>query len=559
MQTAEGTTGWLVLLDAPKRWWTTCAGIVLLALVVCVPALKQVPLESHEVFVVQTTREMAARGDWLLPYFNGAPRLKKPPLNYWLTGLVAGLDGSLPEVRPWHARAVSAAAAVGMVVLTLMLGAALFDRITAAVAGLVMASSAGVFTFAHAARPDMLYAFCTSGVLVAAIVQLRRPPIVGQRDWPGAVWLWLAVAAATLCKGPQLPVLALLGVFAQAAIVSRSWRVPARALHLLPGLLGVTALCGSWWLVLSLRVDFSQLAGSQLAGSLLLPQFARWGDPYYFYRPLQLLVPWLPLAVPGVLLFGLREARRDTGWLWWPLAGACVGLSLGRQYRYFYLLAMLMPLVLLVSRAVVVALSATTQRSARPLVWLVLALQLLTSVAGAGWLLVKSGQSGWLTPVVLSLALGLILAGALFARLREGEPRLAALVALGIFNVSLWPGAAFSGVLWSKDRYADARLASAAAQAATGATPLATFGVSPTLMVYAANRHVPMLASEREVLGALARSPTGSLVLIARSDRPLHLPAGVSISQISQVRAGGHQNVLLVLRTAPPLPAQPSP
>ncbi len=559
MQTAEVPAGWLALLDAPKRWWATCAGIVLLALVVCVPALEQVPLESHEVFVVQTTREMAARDDWLLPYFNNAPRLKKPPLNYWLTGLVAGLDGSLPEVRAWHARAVSAAAAVGMVVLTLMLGAALFDRITAAVAGLVMAGSAGVFTFAHAARPDMLYAFCTSGVLVAAIVQLRRPPIAGQRDWPGAVWVWLAVAAATLCKGPQLPVLALLGVFAQAAIVSRSWRVPARALHLLPGLLGVTALCGSWWLVLSVRVDFSQLAGSQLAGSLLLPQFARWGDAYYFYRPLQLLVPWLPLAVPGVLLFGLREVRRGTGWLWWPLVVACVGLSLGRQYRYFYLLAMLLPLVLLVSRAVVVALAATTQRSARPLVWLVLALQLLTSVAGAGWLLVKSGQSGWLTPVVLSLAVGLVLAGGLFARLREGEPRLAALVALGIFNVSLWPGAGLSGVLWSKDRYADARLASAAAQAATGATPLATFGVSPTLMVYAANRHVPMLASEREVLGALARSPTGSLVLVAPSDRPLHLPAGVSISQISQVRAGGHQNVLLVLHTAPPLPAQPTP
>ena len=155
--------------------------------------------------------------------------------------------------------------------------------------------------------------------------------------------------------------------------------------------------------------------------------------------------------------------------------------------------------------------------------------------------------------------MGLILAGGLFAWLREGEPRLAALVALGIFNVSLWPGAGLSGVLWSKDRYADARLASAAAQAATGATPLATFGVSPTLMVYAANRHVPMLASERDVLGALARSPTGSLVLVARSDRPLHLPVGVSVSEVSHVRAGGHQNVLLVLRTAPPLPAQPSP
>ncbi|MSQ67272.1 MAG: hypothetical protein EXR83_03625 [Gammaproteobacteria bacterium] len=551
---AEVTPAHLTLLDSPQRWWATCGGILLLALAVCLPALERVPLESHEVLVAQTTREMAARGDWLLPYFNGVPRLNKPPLSYWLTGLVARLDGTLPNVLAWQARVVSALAAVGMVALTLLLGARLFDRLTAALAGLVMAGSAGVFTFAHAARPDMLYALCTSGVLVAAIVQLRRPPSEGLRDWLGAGAVWLAVAAATLCKGPQLPVLALLGVGLQAVIVARGWRAPARALRVLPGLLGVTLGCGSWWLVLYLQVDFSQLAGSQLAGALLLPQLARLGDPYYFYRPLQLLVPWLPLAVPGLLLCGLREARRDSGWLWWPLLCGCVGLSLGRQYRYFYLLALLLPLVLLLARAVAVALTASTPaaRWARPVLWLVLACQVLLSLGCAGWLLVSGARVGWLTPVVLSLTLGTALGAGLLARLRAAEPRLAVLVALGVFNVGLWPGAALTGVLWSPERYAEDRLARAAAQAASGATPLVSLGVSPTLMVYAANRRVPLLASAREVVDALARSPTGRLVLVARSDRPLQWPAGVSASELTRAHAGGHPNVLWVLRTERP-------
>ena len=30
----------------------------------------------------------AARGDWVVPYYDQELRLKKPPLNYWLTGAV---------------------------------------------------------------------------------------------------------------------------------------------------------------------------------------------------------------------------------------------------------------------------------------------------------------------------------------------------------------------------------------------------------------------------------------------------------------------------------------
>ncbi len=44
--------------------------------------------DANEAFYVQTPREMVESSNWLVPHFNGEPRLNKPPLSYWL---VAGL------------------------------------------------------------------------------------------------------------------------------------------------------------------------------------------------------------------------------------------------------------------------------------------------------------------------------------------------------------------------------------------------------------------------------------------------------------------------------------
>ena len=75
---------------------------VLLALAVGLSGILVLPPDEHEVLVLRSTQEMLQRGDWVVPYFNGEPRLNKPPLNYWATGIVAGLSGSLESVQPWH-------------------------------------------------------------------------------------------------------------------------------------------------------------------------------------------------------------------------------------------------------------------------------------------------------------------------------------------------------------------------------------------------------------------------------------------------------------------------
>ena len=529
-------------------WWLAGIGLVLLAGLVGAPAIERIPLESHEVFVVQSTREMAARTDWLTPWFNGAPRLNKPPMNYWLTGAVAAIDGSLPTAEAGHARAVSVLAGMGMVAIALWLGAVLFDRQTAGLAALLLASSAGLVTYAHNARPDMLYAFWVSLLLASAVVPLHRAreaadslPGIGQ-----SALMWFAFIGATLTKGPHVPLMVLAGV------VLAAWRQQGRVLPVLRtlrlggGVMAVSLLCGGWWLWLRLQLDGGALGGSQLGGSLLMPSLSRLGNPYYFYRPLQLLVPWLPLLVPGALLFCLPEARRGTGWLWWPLLVTCGALSLGRQYRYFYLLPLLVPLCLLAARAFTVGLASSATRWVRPLLWFVLLLQTVLVLGAAGWVLVRSGRAGWLTPSLLGLVLALTVAGVVVFRLRALDRRYTLLVGLALVVAGLWPGAALNGLLWAKERYESAQLAAEAARVAGGDTPIVTYGLSPTLYVHAANRRVRHVNSPERLAALLASAPGERLVLVTSSDRLPELPPALVATERARTHHGGREEVLLV-------------
>src|SRR5262245_44895519 len=64
---------------APRSWpWVLAAALALL------PALGRMPLtDPDEARYAETSREMLRGGDLVVPRFDGAPRLSKPPLIYW--------------------------------------------------------------------------------------------------------------------------------------------------------------------------------------------------------------------------------------------------------------------------------------------------------------------------------------------------------------------------------------------------------------------------------------------------------------------------------------------
>jgi len=527
-------------------WAVCCALVLVLALVVALPGIERIPLDSHEIFVAQTTREMSARGDWLVPYFNGMPRLNKPPMSYWFTGLVAALAGSLPDVAPIHARLVSVFAGLGIVVLTLWLGARLFDRATALIASLLLISSAGFFSFTHDARPDLLYAFFTSAMLATGIVALRGVGTL-EPGRAGIYAMWGSFALATLTKGPHMPALALLGLLSNAALTTRQPRQVWRALRPLHGIAIVALPSLAWWGWLRLQIDADTLGHSQLMGSLLAPAWSRLGA-YYLYRPLQLLLPWLPLAVLALGGLALRPSRRDTGWLWWPLLIAALGLSFGSQFRHFYMLPLIVPLMLVIARPLAVLFGAALQPWPRQLLQLALVVQGLLALACAGWALVASGRIAYLTPPILSLLAGLACSIATWRglRLRDGAAPamrgLAALAATAVFVAWVWPGAALTGVPWSRGRFEDQALADAASAEVMAGRTLVTLGVSPSLYVYAANARVQPMGDVSELA---ERAATGLLAAVVRSDRLVELSPPLVVTELGRARRGSHHDVLV--------------
>lgn len=50
-------------------------------------------LIGDEAYYARVPVEMRERGDWLVPYFNGEPRYKKPPLMYWLVVISQSIFG----------------------------------------------------------------------------------------------------------------------------------------------------------------------------------------------------------------------------------------------------------------------------------------------------------------------------------------------------------------------------------------------------------------------------------------------------------------------------------
>lgn len=222
-------------LGSPRRWWLPATALLAMAFALATREPNLAPLEYHEAYVVQTAQEMGQRGDWIVPYFNGEPRLRKPPLSYWLTALSGRLRGEEEYLEPRDGRNPSALAGVGIVALVLYIGARLYDRRTAWMAGIMSMTSLGFFHYTHSARADMLYAFWSVAALAAFVGSWTATPR-GRSTWPSSMIMWACFALATLTKGPQVPAMFVLALVTWAAIERIPWREILRWLRPLPGL-----------------------------------------------------------------------------------------------------------------------------------------------------------------------------------------------------------------------------------------------------------------------------------------------------------------------------------
>ena len=187
--------------------------VIVVSCVVMFWRLELPDLNGHEAYVAVTAKAMAnpsywlnpevsadplppntTFNHWMVPVFNGEPRLVKTPLAYWcLAGL---LKLGLP-LNEFTARLPSALAGVLLSVLVLLLGRRMFSHRAALIGTLMLATSLGFYNRGRSARPDMLMILFMTSAMVCFYIAVQSK---GWRRHLLLMLAWIAVGLGNLAK-----------------------------------------------------------------------------------------------------------------------------------------------------------------------------------------------------------------------------------------------------------------------------------------------------------------------------------------------------------------------
>ncbi len=165
---------------------------LLVALLLFFWGIGALPLrDPDEGLYASIAREMVSRPDWLTPRFNGLPYLEKPPLYYWLTALTYWAFG----LSEWGARLWAAVGSLGTVLVTVLLGREAIGARAGPVAGLLCATSLGVFLYGRFAGVDLLFTLFLSSTFLCFFRWAHKG------GWASLLGVYLSLALMILTKG----------------------------------------------------------------------------------------------------------------------------------------------------------------------------------------------------------------------------------------------------------------------------------------------------------------------------------------------------------------------
>jgi 4-amino-4-deoxy-L-arabinose transferase-like glycosyltransferase len=157
---------------------------------------------------LRTPLEMIARDQWLVPFLDGAPRIRKPPLLYWLARASYETFG----VSLASARLVSVAFAALMVAAAAGIGRRLgLSPRTCLYAAALLLAALGLHTEGRRLMLDVPTAACSAAAFWALLLWLDK------KDWRWLSLATLLLAAGALIKGPIVAIVCgggLLGLLA---------------------------------------------------------------------------------------------------------------------------------------------------------------------------------------------------------------------------------------------------------------------------------------------------------------------------------------------------------
>ena len=331
------------------------------------------PLTLHEARLPETSREMIARGDWLVPMDGDRPWLERPPFPHWCMMAVAKVIRQRCD-NEWSVRIPPALAGLLTVIMSAQIAARWFGRRIGLIAGLLLATMYEFYAYSTLAEDDIFL-----GLLVVAAMALfvrmefsvdpsvedSRVSFFGWRPWTVAAF-FVVLGLTNLAKGPVVGAAVIVGAIA-AYFVMPTFLLQSGDLsvifHFQPeerrrlrrymwfwGILAAAAIGLSWHVYIArlypgpggylanLRYDFSMTH--------------EFDEPWWYY-PVNLLgrgLPWTPAAIFALFLTA-RQAwigrDRVMRFLWcWAIVPIIV-LSIPHRKHHHYLVPSLAPWAIL--------------------------------------------------------------------------------------------------------------------------------------------------------------------------------------------------------------------
>ena len=322
--------------------------------------------DSDEAFYAESAREMIELGDWLTPHFNYEFRFEKPILYYWLAAASYVVVGE----AEWSARLPSALAGFGLMLLAYFIGRQWYNASTGFLGAVITATCFGTVAMAHQALPDLPLAFfITASVWACFNVFSHNLPPTGDRSFTGA---WQAIGAfsaglAFLTKGP-VAIALLVGILTLSWIIEYrcfvKWHWPCFKFTSVFCLIFVITTAPWFWGMFN-EHGLAYLERFFFAENVERFVTARYNSPrsVFYYLPIVIggLFPWSPFLI--LWMPRLKQAVRErtlalatSRLLIWSITPLLFyTISIGKQPRY--ILPMLVPLSLLLARAILVELS----------------------------------------------------------------------------------------------------------------------------------------------------------------------------------------------------------
>jgi len=395
----------MTLFNRLKGYWPAWLGLFY-TLLYLLPLNGRLLWQPDEIRYAETSREMLARGDWVVPHLLGVRYFEKPVAGYWINNIFQWLFGDANFAVRAGVVFSTGICALLVYILAMMMWR---NARTASLAALMFMSMLLVFGIGTYSVLDPMLALWLTAAMVSYAMALKSTRVSDKLL--AYVLLGLACGMGVMTKGflaLAVPVVAALPIAIQRRrfkelLVYGPAAVVSAVLLSLPWALAIAKQEPDYWHYFFWIEHIQRFADND----------AQHKAPFWYYLPVILAgsLPWLAL-LPGALLKGWRE-RAGRPELFFLLSWVIMPLlffSIAKGKLLTYILPGMAPLALLMAAYAQDCMANSRYRVFRTNAIINLLFGIVGMVAivvlGAGFLpkIIVLGQDEWAKVVIGAVA-----------------------------------------------------------------------------------------------------------------------------------------------------------